>query len=249
MTTNAATKTKTKKLTELHPPAEISGNTKARRAWMAEQIAANTMPGRSAKVLGKGSYECVAVYEHTEVEGRERFRGMCQVCGGAQVVESGVLVLHGYNRPGCGYIIGECPGVREVPLQTSDALTRKYHAAATSDAEIAKAVLAKAEITYTTTLKALYGDDFKDRETRLPSPKLPRTLYGRDNTAEEKALYAREVAEWRRHCPLHAAHNDASEVKREAQSAVYKVEAWLRHLNDLLKLNLVGTPLIREVVA
>src|SRR5580692_8113649 len=37
--------------------------------------------------------------------------GTCQVCFAVQRVLKGqTMTLHGYTRPGCGYIIGDCPG-------------------------------------------------------------------------------------------------------------------------------------------
>jgi hypothetical protein len=45
--------------------------------------------------------------------------GECQVCGHFQVVNNGHLVLHGYERPGCGYINGRCAGEEHVPFELS----------------------------------------------------------------------------------------------------------------------------------
>lgn len=38
--------------------------------------------------------------------------GTCACCFGTFVVKKGVMVLHGYKRPGIGYIIGNCPATR-----------------------------------------------------------------------------------------------------------------------------------------
>lgn len=255
MTTNAAaTKTKTRKIGELSPPREISDNTKLRRAWCAEQVAANTSAGKSAKVIGKGSYETVALYEHTEVEGRERFRGTCQVCGGAQVIDGGVLVLHGYNRPGYGYVVGRCPGVNEVPLQTSDALTTAYKMQAQDDLVKANAALVAAKAVSEQTSDALYprhdGNMVNaERGAHAAHPRLVKANRYGDATAAEQTTYDEALQVWAKAWPLTAAHSQAKQVEQDAQSTVYKVEGWLRHLVDLLALNLVGTPLQREVVA
>lgn len=45
--------------------------------------------------------------------------GECQVCGHFQVVNGGHMVLHGYERPGCGYINGRCFGEEHVPFELS----------------------------------------------------------------------------------------------------------------------------------
>lgn len=38
--------------------------------------------------------------------------GTCPCCFGQYVVKKGLMVLHGYKRPGIGYIIGNCPATR-----------------------------------------------------------------------------------------------------------------------------------------
>jgi hypothetical protein len=45
--------------------------------------------------------------------------GTCAICSNSQVVRNGGMVVHGYQRPGYGYIVGECFGVRYAPYETS----------------------------------------------------------------------------------------------------------------------------------
>jgi hypothetical protein len=56
--------------------------------------------------------------------------GTCQACFGEFVVhpKTGKLlvVLHGYKRPGDGYIIGECPGRNEEPFEIAKDITEKF---------------------------------------------------------------------------------------------------------------------------
>jgi hypothetical protein len=53
--------------------------------------------------------------------------GTCQVCFAGQRVIKGVnITLHGYTRPGCGYIIGDCPGSKELPFEKSCDITRRH---------------------------------------------------------------------------------------------------------------------------
>lgn len=55
--------------------------------------------------------------------GRQGREGTCQICEGRQIVTKGKLVLHGYDRPGDGYINGRCYGVGHLPFEVScDAL-------------------------------------------------------------------------------------------------------------------------------
>jgi len=45
--------------------------------------------------------------------------GECQVCANRQIVQKGLLVLHGYERPGDGAVAGECYGRGYPPYEVS----------------------------------------------------------------------------------------------------------------------------------
>jgi hypothetical protein len=53
--------------------------------------------------------------------------GECQVCGAYQVVNKGLMVLHGYKRPGDGFIMGRCWGEEHVPFELSCEVAVAYH--------------------------------------------------------------------------------------------------------------------------
>lgn len=57
-----------------------------------------------------------------------RFLGNCQICEGDQKLLDGRMVHHGYRRPGHGHIVGDCPGVGEVPYEVSCDLIKSYKA-------------------------------------------------------------------------------------------------------------------------
>jgi len=57
-----------------------------------------------------------------------RARGECQICEAKFSMTGGRLGHHGYKRPGCGYIVGDCMGVGHEPYPATDALV-KYRAA------------------------------------------------------------------------------------------------------------------------
>lgn len=89
-------------------------------AWIAQDPSSN-----SYKLVGAGSYQRVVFYVTTHTAGRERFRGTCQACAGGQIVdEHGLIVLHGYLRPGHGYVVNRCVGVGSAPAETSIELAR-----------------------------------------------------------------------------------------------------------------------------
>ncbi len=52
-------------------------------------------------------------------------RGECQICEREQARDaSGNMVHHGYTRPGCGFIQGDCYGVGHEPYKATDALAK-----------------------------------------------------------------------------------------------------------------------------
>lgn len=50
----------------------------------------------------------------------------CQICFREQQTRAQRLVLHGYRRPGFGYIVGECWGVGYAPFEVSCERTKQY---------------------------------------------------------------------------------------------------------------------------
>ena len=52
--------------------------------------------------------------------------GTCQACFRAQKTRDGLLVLHGYKRPGYGYIEGRCFGVGFAPFEVSCERTKQF---------------------------------------------------------------------------------------------------------------------------
>lgn len=55
-----------------------------------------------------------------------RYVGTCSVCEREQRVRKGLMVLHGYVRPGHGWIQGSCPGTGWPPYEISAAGTQNY---------------------------------------------------------------------------------------------------------------------------
>jgi len=55
--------------------------------------------------------------------------GTCPVCFGDYVVhgKSPLMVHHGYERPGIGYIVGDCHGVNFPPFEVSCEGTKSFH--------------------------------------------------------------------------------------------------------------------------
>lgn len=114
----STTKTKKTKGTDIYPPNDIREQTKVRRAWVEAKIAELMLdPSIEAKSVGIGSYQHVSVWHLTSVAARIQLRGTCPGCAGLQALDGGVLVLHGYKRPGDGYVEGRCVGTHRKPVE------------------------------------------------------------------------------------------------------------------------------------
>lgn len=53
-------------------------------------------------------------------------REECQICEGGWVITDGITSLHGYTRPGHGWLVGECMGAKQLPFSKSCALLASY---------------------------------------------------------------------------------------------------------------------------
>lgn len=243
---STATKTKKTKVNELRPPAEIRENTKARRAWLADQLAeVNALSGFEGKIVGNGSYQVVSVYSVVEIAGRLRHRGHCQFCGNAQVVDGGSLVLHGYSRPGIGYIFNECPGVNHAPLEVSEELTKVHLKASERLAARLVSALKKAKTEHAAALSARYGTEGVEPDAYVARPH----SLDRHATAEQIAAHKAALAEWAVRFPITARLVDAEYAEAELSNASWRANQQVSHFVSLLARQLLGKDLLEEVVA
>lgn len=246
MTVATATKTKLRKLAGIMPPREIRDNTKARRQWLADKVAEiNAQPNRIAKIVGNGSYQEVSVSEITQVEGRLRHRGACQFCGNSQVVDSKVLVLHGYKRPGDGYVYGRCPGAGLKPLNSSKVHTENWLAEYVMAVETATKRLADAEVAKTATYQA-FNSSSESLTAYAIKPKF-RSWWRHTN--EEKAAYEEAMKAWSVNFPLCAASIATNREFEAARQTKWAAEEGVRQFTYLLEAKIFGTKLTEEVVA
>lgn len=247
MTVATATKTKLRKLAGIMPPREIRDNTKVRRAWLADKVAEiNAQPNRIAKIVGNGSYQEVSVSEVMQVEGRLRHRGACQFCGNSQVVDSKVLVLHGYKRPGDGYVYGCCPGMNLKPLNSEKVHTEKWLAEYVIAVETATKRLVDAEVAKTATYQAFSSSN----ESQAAYAAKPHTLKSwLSYTNEEKAAFTEAMKQWALTFPLCAASIAANRKFEAARQTKWEAEEGVRHFTYLLEAKIFGTKLTEEVVA
>jgi hypothetical protein len=272
------TKEKRTKIEERCPPHDILSNTKARRAWLASELAkVQATPNRDGKIVGVGSYQRLSVYEVIQVEGRVRYRGICQCCGNDQVVDTdrlddavphyiegvknptfnaeqvGTLVMHGYKRPGDGYLVGRCPGAKHAPLNASKRLTEAW--ALESDQLLAQRAeeLAAAQVEEKAAKQAKYGSEgIQEEGAHRTAPAYPRVRYANNPTEAEKialAQYATEHAAWEKVYPITARLDRAERAARKAHDMHWYAKQQAEHFHRLLTQGTFGTELEKEVVA
>jgi hypothetical protein len=242
----AATKTKKTKVEDLRPPMEIRDNTKVRREWLASKLAeVNARVGFEGRIVGNGSYQSVSVYSVTEVAGRLRYRGHCQFCGNAQVVDNGVLVLHGYSRPGIGYVFNECPCVGRKPLEAEQKLTEDYLVQARAELARLEQELEQAMEDERAALSALFPQNKAVEDGAYSA--CPRSV-SRKPTPEQTAEYNKAMKTWAKKFPLTAGHKRAEARKSQLSTLVWRTKQRVEHFELLLSKKLLGQLLIEEVV-
>lgn len=248
ITPTLGTKQKTTKTGEHRPPTEIRENTKARRAWLqakVEELAA--LPGKSGKIVGQGSYQVVSEYTTVTVAGRLRHQGVCQFCGNQQVVKDGVLVLHGYQRPGWGSIFGRCPGAGHQPLQRERIRTEgwlaQYTERCASALEALTAAIAAAAAAKAAQRAAGQGGEW-DRP-RAPSGRWA----GSQATQEQLDAYQVKLNTWRASYPLTAVAVETALAEHDARTAHAAEKGMVEHFRQLLTSGTYGKPLVEQVVA
>lgn len=138
--------------------------------------------------------------------------GTCSVCTSTQKLRNGLLVLHGYQRPGWGEIHGRCHGVDFPPYELSAEGTTSYNAAI-------KPALARAEMEY---------DRVKSTgEVTLYLPALP------DPTTEAQLTRKSELANVDKLSPSEVA--ELSEINRylDDLNGVYKKPGYYASVVDI----------------
>jgi hypothetical protein len=210
----------------------------ARLAALAAQFPGAEIKTRRLPRYGNG----YTISVHGEGEAKSvQLRGHCQFCGNHQVIKDGVLVLHGYQRPGHGWIYGRCPGMEKLALQKDQSLTEAFLA----EAESRRDRLQKAQPALEAEergAKAIY-----DRDE-------PHMVYGQPHkpylrfraTDEEKALaeqaHQAALAAWFAAHPATKAYLDAMDAVRANKQAIFQAESHVKHFETLLGWKLLGTP-------
>lgn len=86
---------------------------------------AELMEALKGKVI-KGRRPAAVSSQEKRLAGRVGGSGTCQICGGSQAIVRGKISLHGYNRPGLGFITDQCWGSGELAFEVSCDALRKW---------------------------------------------------------------------------------------------------------------------------
>jgi hypothetical protein len=119
MTTHLLQKSKYSSLGGKMVPACRNGSVRGADGYfVGTEVRADVDCKRCAKLGG---------FEPKAKKGSDNPGGTCQICFAVQRVMGGkTMALHGYNRPGVGYISGQCPGSQHLPFEKDCALTKTH---------------------------------------------------------------------------------------------------------------------------
>jgi len=128
-----------------------------------------------------------------------RYTGYCPCCDSFFKVRSGKLVHHGYQRPGFGYIVGDCYGALETPHEISAELATEYRGVLQGMLTSREERLAS--IDAATELPKKVRDGFEYGHTKYKTVMVPKTVapkggYDWDNDREGALAAHTAVTEW-----------------------------------------------------
>jgi hypothetical protein len=164
---------------------------------------------------------------------KTRFVGNCQICEADQKLKDGLMVHHGFRRPGDGYIHGDCPGVSEQPYETSCDLLKSFKVATERELAVAEAYVAKLRagaVTFFTVRKSHYMG-FRREENLVTyavgvtepwkfSSELQRHVVGEENRIKQLKWaierYERRIAAWEPK-PIRTMEEEASKARADRE--------------------------------
>lgn len=148
------------------------------------------------------------------------YQGTCQACFGGFVVKNVknrnklVTVLHGYERPGHGYIIGECPGRDEEPFEVDKTVAEMFRDRLVSMLGRSKNFLARLKSGETT--KLLVQVKQEDR-----SLKTQEIVKGWINPINSYDNFERRLTS-----KIHEVEVEVSSIERDLRFVQTKIDGW-----------------------
>ena len=156
-----------KRLAKLPPAPTPEFDRDVREFFAATQPIAVMIADLKSKVIkGRKPNPDVIARKAAVAASRVGRDGECQICQRRHILDSrGNLVLHGYQRPGRGYIVGDCFGVGHPPWEvSSDALATWIEQLKARSAQAAQAAVNVAKLT---TIHVNFGSDRNPRMVTL----------------------------------------------------------------------------------
>ena len=179
---------------DVYPPADIRGDTKARRAWLAQRLGELAeQADLEVRIVGTGSYQRISVRRLEKVPARIQYRGTCQVCCGSVAIDpdTGLTSMHGYERPGHGYIVGQCPAAQQKPANVDLTITHRFRAQAEADAKANAEAAERLRLEYHQAMAAL-PEGAWDSPDRRAAVAAARALDEKASKCGTKAWHARQ---------------------------------------------------------
>lgn len=156
-----------KRLAKLPPAPTPEFDHDVRAFFAATQPIAVMIADLKSKVIkGRKPNPAVIAKKAAVAASRVGRDGECQICQHRQILDSrGNLVLHGYQRPGHGYIVGDCFGVGHPPWEvSSDALAEWIELVKKRSVQAAQDAVKTAKLT---TINVNRGSDRNPRMVTL----------------------------------------------------------------------------------
>lgn len=171
-----------------------------RAFFAATQPIAVMIAGLKSKVIkGRKPNPDVIAKKAAVAASRVGRDGECQICQHRQILDSrGNLVLHGYQRPGHGYIVGDCFGVGHPPWEvSSDALATWIERVKARSAQLAQEAVKVAKLT---TIDVNRGSDRNPKMVTLtkggPSGYDNHGRFSFEDEIEKRVRSLKQEAKW-----------------------------------------------------
>jgi hypothetical protein len=189
-----------KRLAKAPPAPTPEFDREVREFFAATQPIAVIIAGLKSKVIKGRKPNPDAIAKKAAVAASRAGRdGECQICQRRHILDSrGNLVLHGYQRPGHGYIVGDCFGVGYPPWEvSSDRLAEWIELLKTRAAQATQEAARTAKLT---TIDVNRGSERNPRYVTLTKGDPPgydgRGSFTFEGEIEKRARDLKQQAEW-----------------------------------------------------
>lgn len=184
------------------------------------------MPACLADAIAEINTELTPMIPAAPVDTREPNAGMCMICGAPYKIDrAGNLVLHGYQRPGHGWIEGRCWSVGLKPWEKSNEQMVRYRPAVVNAERTARAYLARLQSGEVDSFPITVSDMTKPYDMRTYSRPQINIVVRRGDEAKQAHRDGYDAPSYARKLQI-----EISNTEREVEMAVRE----LARVDDLL---------------